>query len=570
MRNWHRLKNIVPLLLAISMSADSSAQPRMDFPSFAGPAYMAGPQPAYSATATQGMPQSFQSNPMISPFDQAFEQHFNSDGLWFKRALGGFGPGASLNDFYFNIDYTRTKTRQLDGLFGDATATTYLQQSIIDGDPGFPDNAFLSQYSEQNTMIVPAFWRNGIRLSGGMENRTGWGFSWNANYNGINSAAFDARAILEATRRNLLNVTHFSDAVFLEATGGVVNPNLPTNLRQINERKILETQILNARLFDAANAETFEFAGGTDDILDRNLYPYGSIPMHNGIDLDGFPQLFDLDFVLEQTIETYGTGAHVSFSAVYEDDSVQVRPILGGRFFRIRESMNFRGVNSGLDYLPDLPDGVDDDDDFVIDNVEENGTLSFVDRTPNIEEEILIRSFVSSEVRSTMGGPEIGFEYSVGERGSLSLNGSTRVGVLFNNERATLAGDNIGDTLRTDLVDGLSELTDMFDTTTADGQLTQNAFADSMSTTHVSPMFEQSFRAEVPLFERIPVLRDMPQLEHATFRAGWTFTWIGEVADPGQQITWLSRPRDGVFPTLKVSRNDFFQHTLDLGIHWEF
>ena len=169
-----------------------------------------------------------------------------------------------------------------------------------------------------------------------------------------------------------------------------------------------------------------------------------------------------------------------------------------------------------------------------------------------------------------MGGPEIGFEYSVGERGSLSLNGSTRVGVLFNNERATLAGDNIGDTLRTDLVDGLSELTDMFDTTTADGQLTQNAFADSMSTTHVSPMFEQSFRAEVPLFERIPVLRDMPQLEHATFRAGWTFTWIGEVADPGQQITWLSRPRDGVFPTLKVSRNDFFQHTLDLGIHWEF
>ncbi|MCP4174212.1 MAG: hypothetical protein GY758_25965 [Fuerstiella sp.] len=570
MRNWHRLKNIVPLLLAISMSADSSAQPRMDFPSFAGPAYMAGPQPAYSATATQGMPQSFQSNPMISPFDQAFEQHFNSDGLWFKRALGGFGPGASLNDFYFNIDYTRTKTRQLDGLFGDATATTYLQQSIIDGDPGFPDNAFLSQYSEQNTMIVPAFWRNGIRLSGGMENRTGWGFSWNANYNGINSAAFDARAILEATRRNLLNVTHFSDAVFLEATGGVVNPNLPTNLRQINERKILETQILNARLFDAANAETFEFAGGTDDILDRNLYPYGSIPMHNGIDLDGFPQLFDLDFVLEQTIETYGTGAHVSFSAVYEDDSVQVRPILGGRFFRIRESMNFRGVNSGLDYLPDLPDGVDDDDDFVIDNVEENGTLSFVDRTPNIEEEILIRSFVSSEVRSTMGGPEIGFEYSVGERGSLSLNGSTRVGVLFNNERATLAGDNIGDTLRTDLVDGLSELTDMFDTTTADGQLTQNAFADSMSTTHVSPMFEQSFRAEVPLFERIPVLRDMPQLEHATFRAGWTFTWIGEVADPGQQITWLSRPRDGVFPTLKVSRNDFYQHTLDLGIHWEF
>ena len=570
MRNWHRLKNIVPLLLAIGMSADSRAQQMMDFPSFAGPAYMAGPQPAYSATAAQGMPQSFQSNPMISPFDQAFEQHFNSDGLWFKRALGGFGPGSSLNDFYFNVDYTRTKTRQLHGLFGNPTAATYLQDSIVNNAPNFPDNVFLPQFQEKYTQNIPRFWRDGIRLSGGMENRTGWGFSWNVKYDGKDRAAYDARANVEATRRGLFQVTHFSDAVFLEATGGVANPNVPTNLRQVNERQILETQILNARLFDAANAETFGVAGNTDDILDRNLYPYGSIPLHNGVDPDGFPQIFDLDFVLQQTVETYGSGAQVSFSPVYEDNSLQVRPIFGGRFFGVNESIDFRGVDSGLDYLPDLPDGVDDDGDFVIDNVEENGTLAFTDRTPNIDEEILIRSYLSSRVSSTMGGPEIGIEYSVGERGSFSLNGSTRVGALFNHERSTLSGDNIGDTITTDIENGITVLADMFDTTTANGQLTQNAFTDSMSSTHVSPMFEQSFHAEVPLFEKIPVLRDVPQLESATFRAGWTFTWIGEVANPGQQITWMSLPRDGIFPTLKVARDDFFQHTLDLGIHWEF
>jgi hypothetical protein len=213
---------------------------------------------------------------------------------------------------------------------------------------------------------------------------------------------------------------------------------------------------------------------------------------------------------------------------------------------------------------------VDDDDDFVVDNVEENGTLNFTERTANIDEEILIRSFVSSGVRSTMGGPEIGFEYQVGERGELSFNGSTRVGALFNNEKSTLAGDNIGDTVRTDLVNGILVLADMFDTTTANGRVTENAFADSTTSTHVSPMFEQSFRAELPLFANVPVLRDVPLLEHATFRTGWTFTWIGKVADPGQQITWLSRPRDGVFPTLQVARDDFYQHTLDIGIHWEF
>ena len=569
MRNWHRLKNIVPLLLAISMSAESRAQQMMDFPSFAGPAYMAGQQPAYSATAAQGMPQSFQSNPMISPFDQAFEQHFNTDGLWFKRALG-FGPGSSMNDPYFNVDFTRAKSRNLRGLFGDPHAATFLQESIVNNAPAFPDIVFLPTYREKDTSTTGDFWRNGIRLSGGLENRTGWGFSWNVKYDGKGTGTYDGRALVTAGRQTFVSVVNSPDSIFLEATGGVANPNVPTSLRLLNEREILETQILNARLFDAANAETFGILGGTDDILDRSLYPYGSIPMHNGIDVDGFAQLFDLDFILQHTIETYGSGAHVSFSPVYEDDSLQVRPIIGGRFFGINESLNFRGVDSGLSYLFNIPDGVDDDDDFVIDNVDEGGTLNFVDITPNVLEQIMIRSFVSSEVRSTMGGPEIGFDYSVGERGELSFNGSTRVGALFNNEKATLAGDNIGDTITTDLVNGITVLADLFDTTTTNGQLTQNAFTDSNTSTHVSPMFEQSFRAELPLFAKIPVLRDVPMLEHATFRTGWTFTWIGKVADPGQQITWLSRPRDGIFPTLKTSRSSFYQHKLDVGIHWEF
>ena len=258
MRNWHRLKNIVPLLLTIGMSADSSAQQMMDFPSFAGPAYMAGPQPAYSATSAQGMPQSFQSNPMISPFDQAYEQHFNTDGLWFKRALGGFGPGSSLNDFYFNIDYTRTKTRQLNGLFGDPTAATFLQDSIVNNAPGLSGQRVSAAVSGEV-----------FSDHSGVLARRHSAERWNGKPNGLgvfmerkirwqsDSGTYDARAIVEATRRQFVQVTHFSDAVFLEATGGVANPNVPTNLRQVNERRILETQILNARLFDAANAETF-------------------------------------------------------------------------------------------------------------------------------------------------------------------------------------------------------------------------------------------------------------------------------------------------------------------------
>jgi hypothetical protein len=184
----------------------------------------------------------------------------------------------------------------------------------------------------------------------------------------------------------------------------------------------------------------------------------------------------------------------------------------------------------------------------------------------------MIRSFVSSQVRSTLGGPEIGLEYDMGKSRGIRFSGSTRVGALFNAERARLSGDNIGDTQTTaiDTTTGSIVLADMFDTTTASGRVTQNAFSDSKSSTHVSPMFEQSLSAQLPIFSGIPILKDMHQLEHARLQAGWTFLWIGEVSDPSQSIVWVSRPRDGIFPTLKNSRSSFYQNTLSLGINWEF
>ncbi len=110
----------------------------------------------------------------------------------------------------------------------------------------------------------------------------------------------------------------------------------------------------------------------------------------------------------------------------------------------------------------------------------------------------------------------------------------------------------------------------MFDTSTDNGQLTQNAFRDSNETTHLSPMFEQSLNAELPIFSHVPVLRDVWQLEHARLRLGWTYTWIGEVANPTTSIRWESNPRAGVFPSLKIEREEFFQNTFNAGINWEF
>ena len=164
-------------------------------------------------------------------------------------------------------------------------------------------------------------------------------------------------------------------------------------------------------------------------------------------------------------------------------------------------------------------------------------------------------------------------KFVLGEGDGLSLTGATKVGALFNHEKVRLSGDNIGDTVTTavDLVSGNTILQDLFDTTTsAATPLTQNAFSDTKSSTHISPMFQQSLTAELPIFRRIPVLRDVNALEHAKFQAGWNFTWIGEVADPNQSITWLSNPRANLFPTIDVKRRSFYQNSFNLGINWEY
>ncbi len=575
MRIWHRLKNLMLLLLATTVALDAAAQNMPGYPPYGAPAGMAGPPPGYAPGA--GMPQSYQAHPTISPFENTFEQHVNSDGMWFKRAIGGM---TNPNDFYFNIDYTRTKSRTLRGIFGDATAPTFDQEGILantittrNSNVTFPDALTLPTFARHDIGLLLANENQGIRLSGGLKNQTGWRFAWNVAYNGSSTNTFDARANLRRP--------HSQDLLLLQAGGFSGNGALPTNLHGVDERSVVFDQILGARLFDNADADDYSILGTTSEILDRQLYPLGGIGIQTGeavgpgiLDSFGTNQLFDLEFILKHEVQSYGTGFHFSASPLYEKGNLQVRPIVGGRFFRLQEGIGFFGADSGLDYDVNTPDGVDNDNDGLIDNVAENGTLNFVNLVTDTSRQILVRSFLNSNVRSSMAGPEAGIEYEVAKKKDVTFSGSTRVGALVNTEKMDLAGDNIGNALSNavDVSDPAGQVIQdqLFDTSTLSGQLTANAFTDTATSTHISPMFEQSLMAELPLFSRIPVLRDVWQLEHARLRLGWTYTWIGEVADPNGSIVWQSNPIDGRFLQLKTQRTDYWQNQFNLGLNWEF
>lgn len=568
MRIWHRLKTFVPLLLAIIMAAEADAQ---TFPSYGTPAFLAGGsgQPAGFA---QGMPQSFQSHPAISPFDNLLEQHFSSDGIWFKKVISAFG---ARNDYYFNVDWVRTKTRGLTGIFGNPNAASFSMLETEDGDPGnFPDALTLNNFNTANVAVIPILENNGIRLSGGIRSPLGWSFGWDAQWNAMGEARYDAREGYESHRLRTL------DALMLEATGGEGLPQ--TGFSTFNERQFAIDNILTTGDIDTAIGETWPVLGDAPEILDRVLFNLHAIPLLNGpvnpAEPGGVAQRFDLDFILRHKIESFDTGLHFTWSPFYEKGGLTISPLAGARYIRTDELFSFFGMDSGLDYDANIPDGLDDDDDFIVDNVAETGDNTFTQGNPSAQS--LSLSFIDSYVQSKLAGPEVGVSYLWESKKGLRVVGTTRIGAFLNSERAQLHGDNIGDTLSsitnpnpdpndpnapTDILD------DMHDTTRVNGQLSLNAFTDGKNSTHVSPVFRQELTAEIPIFSRIPVLRDCWQLEHAKLRAGWTYLWIGEFADPQQSIVMVSNPRQfNLFPHLNIKRSSFFQNQFNLGINWEY
>ena len=109
---------------------------------------------------------------------------------------------------------------------------------------------------------------------------------------------------------------------------------------------------------------------------------------------------------------------------------------------------------------------------------------------------------------------------------------------------------------------------EIFDATVDDPN--PNAFSDSKTTTHLSPLFEQSFQAELPIFSQVPVLRNVRQLQGARLRLGYSWLWVGEVASPNQSVRWQANPRAGLFPSIDLLRDDYSISTVNFGLSWDF
>lgn len=288
--------------------------------------------------------------------------------------------------------------------------------------------------------------------------------------------------------------------------------------------------------------------GGPVPFLDQEdlganlgLRPFGGLPLLTPEGAVTVP--FDMEYRLESSSEAWGSNVNVFMTPIWKGEAIKVRPTWGVRYLRVNETFRFLGRDSGLVYGEEQPD------------VPRRFNIDF---SPDLTDIAVVtdpyEAKIRSETTSHLAGPELGLRYDLGGR-EFRIWGQSIFGLLANHERLRLEGSMIGDAL--DQVFPIP--------TPLDPAPTQ--FGKSERHTHVSPIFEQSIFAEMPIFQYVPILRRSTLLENAVFRAGWTFTAVGQVARPYNSITYVGFPAT---PGIDLDRSTWYVHNWSFAIDWTF
>jgi len=519
----------------------------------------------------QQIPGSYGMYPPQSPYQGMFEQTYQRDGTWFKNSVGGFGAANSPRDWFVNLDFTKAYNRKLHGLVGADGVQTYFQQNDPASNGINPGLSFYRYFDAAHARMIPDLKTNGIRLSGGFWNPDGSGFLYSGGYQFDGTSKFDAR------QQALFGTLDTAAALQFQRDAGRIGYQ-PVILDRTDLDIVKNDILAPGVVFDGADIVSYGTYGSTFDVLDRTVLNLYGLPTTSGntpIVVNGETAPYDLQFNLSHSMNTGGANAAWAFSPVYDNDNIKIRPIFGGRYFRIDETFQFDGESTLLSYTDD-----GDADTPINAKVFLPGD-GIIPTTPPVRTyvapigltSLIVYSYIDSHVVSNLSGPDLGFQYELGRTKGIQVTGSTRVAAMFNNEKLNLRGDNIGNFMGIEVVPdpitGANISSRMYDTNTSQGP-SLNAFSDNDSSTHLSPLFEQSFNAQVPIFDRVPVLRDMWQLEDAKLSVGWTFLMIGQVSDPNDSIVYNSSPVSGEFLHYKADRSTFYQNTFNVGINWSY
>ena len=526
------------------------------------------PPAVYPPGSADYMPHHMQPWPTISPYDHHFSQHINHDGLWFHD-FNSRGPR-----YTFGIDYINATmnggSRTVVGQKGANTYQEYmLRLSRLSSDDAIEEDRIGELFDRFNAAtelnfpidgpnqifnyfdpvvsadVLPEVDADGVRIQWGVIDPdesgfivTGWwgrgAEGWDANDH-VTRPSGDLNVIFD-----IFDVFQFQAELPPEDPLNIASGGVYANLRGLP--------------------------------LDDGSGPFGGVTVP-----------FDLEFQVEWKTSVYELTGEFMLTPIFKRKAVMVRPMWGMRYMHLHETFGFFGRDSGVIYgietdptTPELkthsvPNGVDDNLDSIIDNSivpEEDGGTGIIFFPDPFD------AFLDSNTRSHMVGPEVGVRYDLGGD-KFKFYGQSKFALLANFERVKIKGDNIGHKLRAERLPGLGvqpwiPFDDGDLRTPTPGDLTPNAFETDEDHSHVSPLLEQSFFVEAPLFAHIPLFKKINFLESAIVRGGYTYIGVYEVLKPDESIIWQGNPEAGLFPTISPERDKWWTSNWSLGIHWNY
>ena len=332
--------------------------------------------------------------------------------------------------------------------------------------------------------------------------------------------------------------------------------------------------------WEQGNLKPMNLIADLDGILlfpeeNDDLRPWLAIPIANETEFglgDSSALRFDKYVRVEYSTESGGASLSFVRTPSFKIGPITVRSQYGARYLHVHERLSFMGVRSNI-YIEAWEQFVGNQQGGGGGGGQQQGA------PPDILPGEWFRDFTTGDftqafpttytryavdVKSQMGGPEVGLRYDMGGE-NLLVWGQTKFGLLANYEKIGLTTSNIGDEGGILDADPMTFLPSDFSG--------QTAFYEREDHTHVSPLIEQSVFAEAKIFRHVPFLNKLKSLEHAKARVGFTYLWAASVSRPEDSYVLRTVGDDPDNPNqsyVSPGRGTWWQKNWSFAVDWEY
>lgn len=527
--------------------------------------------------------------PTISPYDHAFDQTYNQDGIWFREMLN------HERRYKIDVNFISARFRQP----GNVVVGHEEAINTFDEDLGGTAGAGLSPFdifTIKDAMVFSAQGRFLDNTDGTIAYPNPPGAQSGPLPRPINFA-FETEGpngtddfVFAEPKAGLLQIVNLSDdpdedvndeeddagddeigdTVLYPVTGQVFGEDAVTlfggDRGVVGEKRENPASPGFRVVFGVEDEDesgfdwTASWINGQDTVFSRGLDDPTRPRLTNIVFFDaphlgeGAVEVLDYNvlFRLMHETETAGSDLALYHTPVVDYGWLRVRPLYGARYDYIRETFTFSGKDNGFAFAYDSDGDIFDQGNDTDTSGESVIGASIVPQT--LEDPFLFsflnpyETTVLSRVRSHLYGPQVGFDAQVGGE-YLMLTAVTKAGVVANTEKLTLDTAGFG---VTEALTGIRPFK-----------------SDAKTHTHVSPFFELNTKADINVFPIIPYVNRWNWLKTARLQAGWSTLVVGNLSRPMDNIVWRSNGSGG--PYIKDrSRDAWYVQNWNVGIHWAF